>query len=186
MNLTAFIMPIYQICTLAVLLQLCTFGCLAAVPIAPNTLTNKTLPNSNLTEKPPSNLTLNPEENALPPSPYIYPVPDSTLKIKFQAFGHLVPRSDVLFCLLLAANDVNQHFDNPSGLMGTDTHQYSSAVVRLNLYPRPNAMTWAKWGAAVRGITDFMIAFDFVDLDFYVLDDEVGGRVVAGGFLTDS
>lgn len=47
-------------------------------------------------------------------------------------------------------------------------------------------MTWAKWGAAVRGITDFMIAFDFVDLDFYVLDDEVGGRVVAGGFLTDS
>ena len=51
MRLTAFTMPIYQICTLAVLLQLCSFG-LAAPPIAPDTLTNVALPNSNLTLNP--------------------------------------------------------------------------------------------------------------------------------------
>lgn len=29
------------------------------------------------------------------------------------------------------------------------------------------------------------MAFDFVDLDFYILDDEVGGRTVAGGLVSN-
>lgn len=70
--------------------------------------------------------------------------------------------------------------------MGTNPLKISSATVRLDLYPRiRNAVTWAKWGAAVRGITDFMTSFEFVDLDYYILDDEFGGNVIGGGLVSN-
>ena len=46
-------------------------------------------------------------------------------------------------------------------------------------------MSWAQWGAVVGGITDFVTRFEFVDLDYYVLNEEVGGAVVGGGLVSN-
>lgn len=67
--------------------------------------------------------------------------------------------------------------------MGTEMLRIRSATVRLNLYPK--AMSWAQWGAVVGGITDFVTRFEFVDLDYYVLNEEVGGAVVGGGLVSN-
>lgn len=92
----------------------------------------------------------------------------------------------MLLCLLKAANDVNLHFASPHTPVGTSPVKFSSATVRLNLYPNTrNAITWTKWGAAIRGITDFMTRFEFVDLDYYILDDEAGGEVIGGGLVSN-
>ena len=124
--------------------------------------------------------------SSLPPQPYIYTVPHSSIRIKFQAFSHLIPPSNVLLCLLKAANDVNQHFASPHAPVDATPLKFSSATVRLNLYPKVrNAITWAKWGAAVRGITDFMTRFEFVDLDYYILDEDFGGIVIGGGLVSN-
>ncbi len=55
------------------------------------------------------------------------------------------------------------------------------------LYPAQGnaAITWAKWGAAIRGITEFVTRFEYVDLDYYVLDYEFGGRMVAAGLISN-
>lgn len=178
-------MTVHQACTLAVLLQLCVC-CLAASPIAYNTSTPASLPVSNLAKSPTLNLTLASPLNTLPPQPYIYTVPHSTLKIKFQEFGHRIPPSNVLLCLLKAANDVNLHFASPHASVGPSPLKTSSATVRLNLYPNGrHGITWAKWGAAIRGITDFMTGYEFVDLDYYILDDDFGGAVVGGGLVSN-
>lgn len=127
-----------------------------------------------------------PRTSTLPPQPYIYTVPHSTLKIKFQEFGHRIPPSNVLLCLLKAANDVNLHFASPHASVGPSPLKTSSATVRLNLYPNGrHGITWAKWGAAIRGITDFMTGYEFVDLDYYILDDDFGGAVVGGGLVSN-
>lgn len=67
--------------------------------------------------------------------------------------------------------------------MGTAMLRIRSATVRLILYPK--AMSWAQWGAVVGAITDFMTRFEFVDLDYYVLDGGVGGAVVGGGLVSN-
>lgn len=93
----------------------------------------------------------------------------------------------MLHCLLVAANDVNKHFASPQASLGRETLHCSSASVRLVLYPAkvPNPITWEKWGAAIRGITDFMTDYQFVDLDFYISDEDVGGAVIAGGLISN-
>lgn len=91
----------------------------------------------------------------------------------------------MVLCLLLAANDVNLHFPSAQAPIGSPL-KISSATVRLNLYPKiRNAITWAKWGAVIRGITDFVTRYEFVDLDYYILDDEFGGNVVGGGLVSN-
>ena len=91
----------------------------------------------------------------------------------------------MLLCLLQAANDVNQHLATPYAFVGRSPLRISSATVRLVLYPNArNAVTWAKWGAAVRGITDFFTRFEFVDLDYYILDEELGGVIIGGGVIS--
>ena len=59
--------------------------------------------------------------------------------------------------------------------------------MRLVLYPAQvrEPISWAKWGVAIRGITEFVTRFDFVDLDFYVLDEDSGGGAVGAGLLSD-
>lgn len=178
-------MRFYQASTLATLLQLCTFS-LAASPITLNTPNNVSLPSPDAANSLTLNLTLSTPRNPLPPQPYIYRVPHSTLKIKFQAFGHLIPPSNVVLCLLIAANDVNLHFASQPAAVGPGQLKISSATVRLNLYPKTrDAVTWAKWGATVRGITDFVTRFGFVDLDYYILDDDFGGGVIGGGLVSN-
>lgn len=184
-QLTGFTMTVYQACSLAVLLQLCVF-CLAAPPIARNISTTAPLPVSNFADNPTLNLTLASPRNPLPPQPYIYTVPHSSLKIKFQEFGHRIPLSNVLLCLLKAANDVNLHSASPDTAVEPSRLRTSSATVRLDLYPNGrHGITWVKWGAAIRGITDFMTKYGYVDLDFYVLDDDFGGTLVAGGLVSN-
>ena len=88
-------------------------------------------------------------------------------------------------CLLLAANEANLHFASPHAPVASQI-KTSSATVRLNMYPKtPNSITWAQWGAAVRGITDFVNKYAFVDLDFYILDDESAGRMIGGGLVSN-
>lgn len=55
------------------------------------------------------------------------------------------------------------------------------------MYPAkvPNRITWEKWGAAIRGITDFLTDYQFVDLDFYISDEDAGGAVIAGGLISN-
>lgn len=92
----------------------------------------------------------------------------------------------MVLCLLTAANDANLHLTLPQAPIGPTALKVSSGTVRLNLYPKTrDAVTWAKWGAAIRGITDFMTKFQFVDLDYYILDDDSGGSVVAGGLVSN-
>lgn len=116
----------------------------------------------------------------LPPDPFYFPVPASDLVIRFEGFGGVISPSDVQFCLLQAANIVNTHFgsDEP---MSVAAFQTNSGSVRLKLYPS-GRLTWGEWGAVVRGITHFVAAYEFVDLDFYIFED---GNKIGGGLLTN-
>ena len=87
---------------------------------------------------------------------------------------------DLLACLLHAANDIisqiNHGVFQPIGRV----LEWDSARVRFNLHPEPE-MTWAMWGAALRGLTHFVDLYDSVAILFDVRDLELGKTVGGGG-----
>ena len=65
-------------------------------------------------------------------------------------------------------------------VMGWQERQYGSVDVRLLLHPGPS-MTWGMWEQAIKGITEFVTHYRFLDMDFDVVQV---GLAVGTGILT--
>lgn len=88
----------------------------------------------------------------------------------------------MLACLLHAANDVIAQIDKgPLRPIGQRELTWDSTPVRLNLHPEPE-LTWAMWGAAIRGLTHFLDMYDSVSILFDVRDLELG-KTLGGGSI---
>lgn len=118
----------------------------------------------------------------LPPSPFEYHVPQSNMIVRFDDFRARIPGPDVVQCLLQAANLVNLHFGDTRPIVATTWIQTNSGSVRLKIYPHSRGVfTWGMCGTAIRGITDFVTTYGYIDMDFYILEN---GFTVGGGLVT--
>ena len=77
-----------------------------------------------------------------------------------------------------AARDAKRH--GSEEVMGWWERQYGSANVRLLLHPGPG-MTWGMLMETVRGIAEFVTHYQFLDMDFDVVQT---GLVMGTGILT--
>ena len=114
-----------------------------------------------------------------PPDPCYYRSAGSSQILKFYGYGaQVIAWRDVYRSLQTAARDAERHASDE--IMGWRERQYGSVDVKLLLNPDPS-MTWSMWGEAVRGITEFVTYYQFLDMDF----DIVQARSVVGkGVLT--
>ena len=64
--------------------------------------------------------------------------------------------------------------------MGLQERQYDCVDVKLLLHPGPS-MTWEMWEEAIRGITGFVTHYQFLDMDFDIVE---ATAVVGRGTLT--
>ena len=88
----------------------------------------------------------------------------------------------MLSCLLHAANDVVTHIG--TGVIqpiGRKALAWDSKPVRLSLHPEAE-MTWAMWGATIRGLTHFLDMYDSVGILFDARNLDLG-KTVGGGSI---
>lgn len=115
----------------------------------------------------------------VPPDPCYYKPAGSSQVLKFYGYGaEIIARPDVYTSLQSAARDVKRHASDE--VMGWWERQYASVNVRLLLHPGPS-MTWGMWNAAIRGMAEFVTHYQFLDMDFDVMQP---GSVVGTGYLT--
>ena len=118
-----------------------------------------------------------------PPPPFDFYVPESRVVIRVDAYGAKLSGSDVVFCLLQAANQANIYVDTRAQEMTMDSITYHSRTIRLKVIPAKNkGLTWGAFSTAIRGLTAFLVKYDFLDMDFYIL---MGGETVGGGLISD-
>ena len=87
----------------------------------------------------------------------------------------------MLACLLHAANDVvTSIYSGVFAPIGQKALVWDSPPVRLSVHPEAE-MTWAMWGAAIRGLTHFADLYDSVAILFDVRDLELEKTVGSGG-----
>ena len=78
----------------------------------------------------------------LPADPALYIVPGSTQSILFSHYSKPLRQSDVLICLLEAANLVNKELSNDNyGSIADEEIQTNSGTVHLFFHPS-DRMTW--------------------------------------------
>lgn len=119
----------------------------------------------------------------LPPNPFIYKIPQSSLTIRFQNYLRPLQAANVALCLLQASNEVMLHWCSDQPLDPT-AFQTNSGSVSLKLLPdRVAGLTWYGWGETIRGLTYFVTTYGSLDMDFYVIED---GWTRAGGFFTSN
>ncbi|KAL2048843.1 hypothetical protein ABVK25_010901 [Lepraria finkii] len=141
--------------------------------------------NENLTL--PLNFTLTTSSNELPSDPWTMGVPRSVpgQTLKFSKYGHSLDQSVTIRTLLKATNDVIDHQNIPGGgdtRMGTRDVQYSVGNVILIVWPG-SQMTWAMWGNTVRGVTDFLTRWSFVEVNFEVYVIGYQGTMAEGRLM---
>ena len=116
----------------------------------------------------------------LPPNPFIYKIPQSSLTIRFQDYLQPLPATNVALCLLQASNEVTMHGCSDQ-LIGPPAFQTNSGPVSLKLSPATGEeLTWHGWGETIRGLTYFVTTYGSLDMDFYVIED---GWTISGGSL---
>ena len=82
---------------------------------------------------------------------------------------------DALYAEAEADASIHQHSMAPMGPHRTYTWNLTAGGGELALRFIPGAqMTWAKWWLVLRGMKQFMMAFEYVELDFDVLLAPVG------------
>ncbi|KAL2049201.1 hypothetical protein ABVK25_010551 [Lepraria finkii] len=129
------------------------------------------------------NITSSTPSNFLPPNPFIYKIPQSSLTIRFQNYLRPLQAANVALCMLQASNKVMLHWCSDQPLDPT-AFQTNSGSVSLKLVPdRGAGLTWYGWGETIRGLTYFVTTYGSLDMDFYVIED---GWTIAGGFFTSN
>ena len=117
--------------------------------------------------------------SALPPEPFEYGVPHTGLTIRLSHFGVHLPAYNVLLCLLDAANAANLHWGDTEPI-GPNVLVSESARVELKMVST-NDISWYQWAATIQALTDFVIMYEFVHMDFAILNAQ--GHVIGGGHL---
>ncbi len=118
--------------------------------------------------------------SSLPPQPWNYLVPHSDITVRFSNYGPPVPHIDAAYCLLDAASIAITHWGYQGPIFPTYLITISGDV-DLHM-ASTNDVTWYQWGTAIRGITDFVVMYNAVHMDFSILDAQ--RRVIAGGGLS--
>lgn len=114
-----------------------------------------------------------------PPNPCYYRPAGSSQILKLYDYGaQIIDWHDVYYSLQRAARDAERYAMEK--VMGGGERQYGSVDVRLLLHPGPS-MTWGIWYEAVRGIAQFVTHYQFLDMDFDIVQ---AGSVVGTGILT--
>lgn len=129
-----------------------------------------------------SNLSVLTSTSGLPASPWTYHVPQTNIQVTVLFFEVVrVSEGDLLACLLQAANDVITEIDNGvQRPIGKKELAWDSYLVRFSLHPEPE-MTWAMWGATVRGLSYFVEMYDPVSMLFDARDLQLEKTVGGGG-----
>lgn len=118
--------------------------------------------------------------SSLPPQPWDYRVPQSTVTVRFNDYGPPLFAVDVAYCLLEAANFAFTHWGDFDPI-GPTTLVTSSGAAKLQLVTT-NDINWYQWGTAIRGITQFLEMYEPVCMDFSIRLPRRG--VIAGGTLS--
>ena len=124
-------------------------------------------------------------DSSLPPSPWIYNVPDSDITMFFSDFGPALSELDAIWCLLDTETVTILHWgqQTPIGPLFLVT---KSGDVELQLRAT-NDITWYQWATAIRGLTYFVDRYEAVNMYFNI---QIGQgderRVIAGGVLTSA
>ena len=165
----------------SLLSQLCMYGFAALAPYIPisDSLNLTSLSNWTVPQPPgyvhPISIESSRTDDAnlnrvLPPDPFSYRVPQSSMVITFSHFSRNLNREDVLACLLAAAleaiKEINLGHDGPIEPRDASI-QTSSGHSLLVFYPDLR-ITWGMWGTAISGINKFLTDFEYVDCDFEI------------------
>ena len=129
-----------------------------------------------------SNLSVLTSTIGLPASPWTYHVPQTNIQVTVLFFEVVkVSEGDLLACLLQAANDIIAEIEiGVNQPICKKELAYDSYLVRLSLHPEPE-MTWAMWGATIRGLTHFVEMYDPVSMLFDARDLRSEKTVGGGG-----
>ena len=120
--------------------------------------------------------------SVLPADPAVYHIANSNVTIRLSHYGRRLDRADVLSCLLQATTTVISEINKGSEtLIGKTEVQSSSNRVYLILHSS-DSLTWGMWGSALKGLMDFVERFEFVDLDFEIIERYIS-EVVGSGLL---
>ena len=130
----------------------------------------------------PSNLGVLTSASILPTRPWVYKIPNTYIEITVIYTQVVVlPKADMLVCLLNAAIDVIHHLATGSGHIHEQELDWDSIPVRLSLNPGPE-MNWFRLGATIEGLSRFLELYDPVSILFetrdQVLDETVGSGSV--------
>ncbi|KAL9068759.1 MAG: hypothetical protein Q9161_005962 [Pseudevernia consocians] len=118
-------------------------------------------------------------ESIKPPNPCYYRSAGSSQILKLYDYGaQIIAWYDVYHALQSAARDAERHAWEK--VMGWQERQYGSVDVKLLLHPG-HSMTWGMWKEAVKDIAEFVTHYQFLDMDFDVVQ---AGLMVGTGILT--
>lgn len=154
---------------------------LAAAPFTLPSLTFINLSDINTTI--PSSFPSRPSSNHLPPSPYYYTTPSTTITLKFYSYGLPISPRNVLIVLNTALRDVNAQL-YPQNLIADRVLHYSSEKVYLLIHQNGH-MTWEVFEKTLWGLIYFVETYEFIDLDFDVGEfgmEKAFGTGALGGF----
>ena len=118
--------------------------------------------------------------SSLPPQPWDYRIPQTTMTVRFSDYGPRLLDIDVAFCLLDAANLVMTHWGDFDPI-GPTILVTSSGATKLQLVST-NDINWYQWGIAIGGIEHFLEMYEPVCMDFSIRLPRKG--VIAGGTLS--
>ena len=99
------------------------------------------------------------------------------LSIKLYSFFLRIPEAsmDVIYSGAEDDADIHQHSTLPMGPGLEYTWNLTAAEGELALHFFPGGlMTWQMWALVLHGMKQFMMTFEYVELDFDVLDDPIG------------
>ena len=112
----------------------------------------------------------------MPPEPY-YKVVGDSLSIKLYAFFLPIPKDsmDAIYSGAQADVSIHQQSRQPmrTAVIYTANLTAGGGELALELFPG-DQMTWQMWGLVLRGMKQFMMSFEYVEMDFDVLFHPAG------------
>lgn len=203
-------MLLFRCHSFSALLSFFTLTSAAAITNPPNLLltatdlSNTSLP-SNQTISPPSKFvqssppptqpkispsptnTLHRPHSTLPPSPYIYPIPtDPSITLTFSTYTAPISELAAIQCILSATEDVETALEaalrdaDPDSAVRQRYIRIDAEHATLVVALADGQMKWTTWSKALKALTAFLYAWEFVGLRFVVVE---AGAVVAAGVL---
>ena len=115
--------------------------------------------------------------NTLAPDPCQISFPQGF--VKFYNYGSPIDAIDTTRALAKAHVDCLNH-PKPAEIIGVARRRYIERNVRLNVFPG-RTMIWEQWNAVIAIIRDFVKAFEYVEFNFKIMDEDA--KYLASGTL---